>query len=192
MNQLKNFNRAIVMDMNDEFQQKQLTFSGLAEMMKEARIGIASALRIPMTKLFGLSASGMNSGEDDIENYNAMVESEVRQPLRKIIRKVLTLMTRAQFGEELQVDFNYKPLRVLGAVEEETIKSQKHNRYLALYDRAIIDSKELAEMEQKDNLLSMEIEAAKGTKDPFPAAPGSEGDGMDGDKGDTNGKKSKD
>lgn len=196
MNQLKNFNRAIVMDMKDDFAQKQLTFSGLAEMMKEARIGIASALRMPMTKLFGLSASGMNAGEEDIENYNAMIESEVRQPLRPVIRKILLLMSRAMFGQEFDIAFEFKPLRILSAEQEENVKTQKHNRYTQLYDRGIIDARELAEMSQKDNLVSMEIQAAKGNGDPFPAAPGTEGDGMDDgegedekkDKGESNGK----
>src|ERR1051325_10753868 len=89
MNEMRNFNNAIVMDKLDEYDQKQITFSGLAEVMKENRIGIASALRMPLSKIFGLSATGFNSGEDDIENYNAMVESEVRQPLRKPIKNIL-------------------------------------------------------------------------------------------------------
>lgn len=171
MNMTKNFMNAVILDKNDLYEQKTLSFSGLAEMMKENRIGMASALRIPMTKLFGLSAGGLNSGEDDIENYNAMVESEVRQPMRKVIRKVLELMSIAIFGEKFDIGFKYKPLRVMGGVDEETIKTQKHNRYLSLYNAGIIDSKELGELEQKDGLVAIEIAAARGERDPFPAPP---------------------
>ena len=180
MNQTKNFMNAVVLDKLDEYEQKQLAFSGLAEMMKENRIAMASALRIPMTKLFGISAAGMSSGEDDIENYNAMVESEVRQPLRKVIRKVLELLTLALYGEKFDIAFKFKPLRILGGVEEENIKTQKHTRYLGLYNAGIIDSKELGEMEQKDNLVSIEIAAASGGRDPFPAPPQPPGGGFGG------------
>ncbi len=172
MNELKNFQRAIVMDKNDVFEQKQITFSGLAEVMKENRIGIAAALRMPLTKLFGLSAAGFNSGEDDIENYNAMVESEVRQKLRRPIKTVLNLMCMMKFGTELDHSFQYKPLRVLGAVEEEGVKTSKQNRYLTLYDRSLITSQEMGEITEKENLVPVETQMAKGLLDEHPVGAG--------------------
>lgn len=168
MNQLKKFNSAVVMDMNDKFDQKQLTFSGLAEMMKEARIGIAAALRMPLTKLFGLSATGFSSGEDDIENYNAMVESEVRQPLRPTLRRLLEIIMLVKHKRKLDLTFEYRPLRMMSAKDEEEIKTQKHKRIMDLYDRALIDSQEVGQMEQKDKLVSIDIDAAKGLLDPQP------------------------
>jgi uncharacterized protein len=168
MNELKSFNSAIVLDMEDEFEQKQLTFSGLADVWKENRISIAAALRMPMTKLFGLSASGFSSGEDDIENYNAMVESEVRNPMKKVIRKVLNLLCTAKHGAELDISFKFQPLRVLSAVEEEQVKSSKHARYTSDYDRGLLDSHEFGQISEKDGLIPIETEASKGTLDPHP------------------------
>ena len=69
-NQIKNYVNALVLDANEEYQQKQMTFAGLAEIMQQNRMGVAAALRMPLTKLFGLSASGFNTGESDLENYN--------------------------------------------------------------------------------------------------------------------------
>jgi phage-related protein (TIGR01555 family) len=171
MNELKSFQNAIVLDKNDVFEQKQITFAGLAEVMKENRIGIAAALRMPLTKLFGLSAAGFNSGEDDIENYNAMVESEVRQKLRRPIKKILNLMCLMKFGTELDHSFQYKPLRVLGAVEEEGVKTSKQNRYLTLYDRSLISSQEMGEITEKENLVPVETDMAKGLLDEHPVGP---------------------
>lgn len=168
MNSLKAYNNAIVLDMEDEFEQKQLTFSGLAEVWKENRISIAAALRMPMTKLFGLSASGFNSGEDDIENYNAMVESEVRNPMKKTIRKVLNILSAMKYGAELDLSFKFAPLRVLSAVEEEQVKSSKHARYTSDYDRGLLDSHEYGQISEKEGLIPIETEASKGTLDPHP------------------------
>lgn len=185
MNQLKSFEDAVVLDMDDEYEQKQLAFTGLAEVVKENRISIAASLRMPMTKIFGLSASGLNSGEDDIENYNAFVESEVRQPMRKVVRKVLNLLTVMKFGFEADIHFDYKPLRVLGAVEEETVKTSKQNRYLSEYDRGLLDSTEFGEIAEKEKLNPIETAASQGILDPHPApAAGQEGQGDEGGKSD--------
>lgn len=179
INQSKNSNNAIGIDLEDEYDQKQIAFSGLADVMKENRIGIASALRMPMTKLFGISSAGFNSGEDDIENYNAMVESEVRQPMRPILRKILKLKMLAKFGFEPSFKFGFNPLRVMSSVDEETVKTSKQNRYLADYDRGLITSKEYGDIMQKEELIPIATDAAAGLLDdhPAPAAHGFEGDG---------------
>lgn len=168
MNQMKNTNNATILDKNDEFEQKQLTFSGLAEVMKQNMIGMASALRMPMTKLFGLSASGFNSGEDDIENYNAMVESEIRQPLRSVLRKVLRLSVLHKFQNALDIDFEYYPLRVLGEVEDEGVKTSKQNRFVQLYDRQLLSSKELGQGMEKEKLISIPTDMAEGILEDHP------------------------
>ena len=51
----KNYKSMIAMDAADDYQQKQMSFSGLPELLKEIRILIAYALRIPVSKLCGLS-----------------------------------------------------------------------------------------------------------------------------------------
>ncbi len=162
MNQLKAYNNAVVMDKNDEFEQKQITFAGLAEVHKQNMVYVASALRMPMTKLFGISSAGFNSGEDDIENYNAMVESEVRQPMRPLIRGVLDLICLQEFGDTFDLDFSYKPLRMLGLVEEEVVKTSKYNRYKGMFDDGLMDPKEYAELMHDEKLVPMMTSVAKG------------------------------
>jgi phage-related protein (TIGR01555 family) len=189
MNQIKNFNNALILDAKDKYDQKTIPFGGLAEILRENRIGIASALRMPITKLFGMGATGFSSGQDDIENYNALVESEVRKPMRQIIRKVLKLYILNLFGEELDFDFDYKPLRVLSATDEENVKASKQTRFLALYDRLLADSQEIGEMIQHENLVPIALKAEQGLLDEHPqpepvaVSPGGEEEGEEGDDG---------
>ena len=82
--QMKSFLNAITLDAEDDYQQKQITFSGLSEILEQIRIGMAAAVRMPMAKIFGLAAKGFASGEDDIENYNAIVES-VRDEVQDVL-----------------------------------------------------------------------------------------------------------
>jgi phage-related protein (TIGR01555 family) len=168
INQLKNFNNALILDKDDVFDQKTLVFSGLADILKENRVMMCSALRIPMSKLFGTGATGFNSGAEDLENYSAMVESEIRQPMKILLRKVLKLVVQHLFGEDLDIRFKFKPLRILSAADEETIKASKSTRFLALYDKMIINSTELGEMMQKEDLIPIPIEAADGLLDDHP------------------------
>jgi len=161
-NNIKNFCNALILDKNDEYKVISNNFTGLAEVMKENRIGIASALRMPLTKLFGMSAAGFSSGEDDIENYNATVTSQIREPAKPILRKVIRLLMHAVYGREYDFTFKFRPLRVLGADVEETIRASKQSRYVTLYDKQLLSSKELGEVLHKEDLISIETAAERG------------------------------
>lgn len=163
-NAQKNFNSAILMDKEDEFEQRQISFSGLAEIYRESRIELAASLRIPMRKLFGLSSTGLNadsSGDTDTENYNAMIESEIRRPLRPVIRQVLDVLCISLFGDTYDLDFEFAPLRMMSAKEEEEINTSKFNRMMTLFDRGLIDAPELSELLSKEKLLDSEIELSE-------------------------------
>lgn len=175
-NEIKNYVNALVLDTKETYEQKTMSFAGVAEVMRENRIGIASAVRMPVTKLFGLSASGFNTGESDLENYNSMIESEERLPLRPVIRKILEIGCSYLFGYIPKFDFKYPSLRVLSSVDEEVVKTSKLNRSLALYDRGIIDAQEVAEISRKDDILEIETKAQRGLLAPQPMPPPSGGD----------------
>ena len=158
VNDNKNFQNAVVLDKEDDYVTKQITFSGLAEMVKEIRIGVACDLNMPITKLFGISSAGFNSGDDDIENYNAMIESEIRQPLRTPLLKVLKIVCKILFGfipEDL--DFEYKPLRILSGEQEEKVKSRKLERILNSLQLGIIDAKTACKVINNSNVLDIQI-----------------------------------
>lgn len=158
-NQQKDFQHALVMDAEDTYEQKTLTFAGLAEVMKEIRMQVASDLRMPLTKLFGISAAGFNSGEDDIEVYNAMVEATIRQPSKKDVLSVLELRCQQLFGmvpDDLSVEF--EPLRVLGSEQEATVKEKKHNMLLASLQAGGISLKEYRDACNAEELLGIDLE----------------------------------
>jgi uncharacterized protein len=165
----KNFHSAIMMDKEDDYEQKQITFAGLAEMLKQIQIQVASAVRMPMTKLFGLSASGFNAGDDDIENYNALIESEVRAKAKEVLAKVIPLRCQQIFGfipEDLTYEF--KPLRILTAEQEENVKNLQFNRHSALYNMGMYTGKEFDDALRQENLISIETEVGKGVREPEP------------------------
>lgn len=174
MNQIKNFNNALVLDINDKYETKQLGFGGLAEIKKESRMEIAAAFRMPMSRLFGIPSTGFSSGQDDLEVYNGLVESEVREPMKQVIRKVLKIIVKHLFHDDLDIAFKFKPLRILSGNDEEAIKTSKSNRYLAMFDKMLMSSKEVGEAMQKDNIVPIPLQAEKGLLDEHPTSQSNE------------------
>lgn len=163
----KNYQNAVVMDKEDDFDHKQLSFSGLAEAMAGIRMQVASDMRMPLTKLFGISAAGFNSGEDDIEVYNAMVESEVRSKIKWHLLRMIEIKCQKLFGfvpDDLRISF--KPLRILTAEQEENVKTQRFNRLLQAKQAGEVTRFEFREGCNKDNLLSITLDNAGDSLNP--------------------------
>lgn len=158
-NMEKNYQNAITMDKEDDYDHKQLSFAGLADIMKEIRMQIASDMRMPLTKIFGISAAGFNSGEDDIEVYNAMVESQIRAKVKYPLLRIIEIMCQQQFGfipDDLEIEF--QPLRMLSAEQEENIKTQKFARALQAEQSGQIDRATFLKICNKDDLLGIQVD----------------------------------
>lgn len=160
----KNYQNAIVMDSEDDFDYKQVSFAGLAEAMSGIRMQVAADMRMPITKLFGTSVSnGFSTDQNDMENYNSMVESEVRNKLKYDILRMLEIKCQKLFGmipEDLEIEF--KPLRELSAVDQETVKTQKFARLLQASGAGKISDEEFRDACNKGNLFDVQLDALSG------------------------------
>lgn len=159
----KNFQSVGAMDSKDDYIQKQLSFGSLDQMIEKIMLLICSALRIPYSKVFGKGASGFSSGEDDLENYNGMVMSTIREPLMPMIKWMLDIRCVQLFGRKIDdLVIDWKPLRVLPETEEQTIKTQKITSYIQLCQLGIMTKKQVAEQLTTDKIILFkpeEIEA---------------------------------
>ncbi len=158
-NMIKNYNHALTMDMQDDYIQKQITFTGLAEVLTQIRQGIAADVKMPMTKLFGISSAGFSSGEDDIENYNSMIEGEIRAKNKFVVVDILTICCQKVFGmtpDDMMIEFN--PLRILNAKEEEEVKDSQFTRTMSAYNAGLATDKETKQAINKDSLLGVEVD----------------------------------
>lgn len=167
MNWQKSYQNAVTMDSKDDFVQKQLSFAGLADTMKEIRMQIASDMRIPLTKLFGISAAGFNSGEDDIENYNAMVEGDVRGKAEFDVLRVVEIRCQKLFGfipTDLSIAF--KSLRMLSSVDEETVKTQKFGRIMQATQAGLMSTSEFRDACNRAKLVEIQLDNTKDKLNP--------------------------
>ena len=160
----KNYNSSLTMDNEDDYQQKQLSFSGIAEVMEGVERYIASAMRMPITKLFGVSSAGFNSGDDDIENYNGMIESSLRTTHKCDLLDIVKIRCQTTFGfipPDLKIEF--KPLKVLSEKENEEIKSIKFNRLLQARQAGEISPIDFKRGCNKDQLFPVAVEENEDT-----------------------------
>lgn len=164
-----NYKSKLLMSTNDDYVQKQISFSGLAEMNKEIRIMMAGAANMPVNKLWGEGVTGFGSGEDSLENYNSQIENEVRSADDAVIDWVLMLRCYQQFGFELpDLTKNWKNLRVLSAIDEQNIADHKFANALQLYDRQFLSPQELALYLKKEQLFVADTRALRGELEDMP------------------------
>ena len=164
----KNYKNSIAMDKEDEYDQKQMHFSGLPEMITQIQFLLCAALKRPYSKLFGKGSSGFSSGEDDLENYNTIVDSEIRTPATKLIKWVVNLRALQLFGRELP-DFRpkWKPLRVMTELEQADVNNKKLADYLALCDRQIMTKQQVARKCTEDGYILFSDEEIEDIDDEF-------------------------
>ena len=160
-NQLKSFLNALVLDKNDSYESKghSSSFSGLAEVMKEIRYQIASDLRMPLSKIFGIASSGFSSGEDDIKNYNTMIETEIRSKVRNNLVKLYKIMAAIVLGKEIHnVDISFGSLDYETPKDLSIRKNSEFQRMMICYSHGLVDVKEVKEMINKQDILPISIE----------------------------------
>jgi uncharacterized protein len=165
----KNYQNALVMDAEDDFDHKQLSFAGLAEAQAGVRKQLCADMRMPATKLFGSSENGGlgNTDQNDMENYNAMVESSVRNKIKYDLLRICEIKSQKLFGfvpDDLSIEF--EPLRVLSAVDEENVKTQKFNRILQAKTAGEISTIEFRDACNKGNLFDVTLDTSQDLLNP--------------------------
>lgn len=72
----KGINGALLLDKEEEYEQKSASFATLPEIMDRFYQAVSGAADIPMTRLFGMSPGGLNAtGDSDIRNYYDRISS---------------------------------------------------------------------------------------------------------------------
>ena len=154
--QQKNYKNMGVMDAQDDYVQKTMSFSGLNEILEKIFLLICSSLRIPYSKVFGRGASGFSSGEDDLENYNAMIMSELRVPVQPLIKWIANIRCCQLFGRIVDdLTITWKPLRVLSEKEQQELNTSKINALNTLLMSGVLTRKQVAEKLVQDEIITL-------------------------------------
>lgn len=165
----KNYKSQITLSTKDDYDQKTMSFSGFEGILKEIRIMLAGAANMPVNKLWGEGVTGFGSGEDSLENYNGLIESEIRGADLDAILWVLKIRCYQLFGREVEDLFiDWKELRVLSSIDEQNINDHKFANIMQLFDRQLLTPQETMEILKKQGLLLHETKAINGELEDMP------------------------
>lgn len=164
----KNYKSSLAMDSNDDYQQKQISFGGIPQLLEQLMYIFCGYLRYPVSKLFGKGSSGFSSGDDDLENYNGTVDSEVRIPARQLITWVVNLRCLQLFGRELP-DFRpkWRPLRVMSEKDQADINSRRLADYIMLLEHQVMTPRQVAQKLTEDTYVLFSDEEINKVSDEF-------------------------
>jgi phage-related protein (TIGR01555 family) len=103
----------MLLDKDDNFTTYQYSFSGIADVAKIFMMNLSSVTKIPQTKLFGDSPSGMNAtGESDMQNYYEVIQQYQETHVSPVIDKLLPIMFMSELGAiPDDYDYIYRPVR---------------------------------------------------------------------------------
>ena len=156
--QIKNYQNALVLDKEDDYDQKTIQFTGLAEMLNQIRLGLACDLRMPVTKLFGVSPQGFSTGDSDIENYNSMVDTEIRSKVKPGIIKMLQIICQKKFDLVPEtLDFTWKPLREQSHQEQSIIKTDTLARIVSAFGNGLMTSEMAVDQMNNSKIFDLDL-----------------------------------
>lgn len=135
-NTMKGLVNALVIDKEEEWDRKQLSFAQLPEIMQQYLQIAAGAADIPATRLLGQAPAGLNAtGEGDIRNYYDRIAAEQRVMLGPALRRLDDALIQSALGTRPpEIRCEWAPLWQLGAGEAAAIgkiKAETSSLYAA-------------------------------------------------------------
>lgn len=126
-NTMKGLVNALVIDKEEEWDRKQLSFAQLPEIMQQYLQIAAGAADIPATRLLGQAPAGLNAtGESDIRNYYDRIAAEQRVTLGPALRRLDEALILSALGTRPpEIYSEWAPLWQLGAGEAAAIGKTK-------------------------------------------------------------------
>ncbi|MCK5126817.1 MAG: DUF1073 domain-containing protein [candidate division Zixibacteria bacterium] len=101
-----------LLDGDETLTRNTLNLSGVAPILETFITWISGAARMPVTKIFGTSAKGMNAtGEGDMNNYYDMIRSEQKSKIELGLRTLDEVLVRSALGNfPDSFDYVWNPL----------------------------------------------------------------------------------
>lgn len=170
---LKSFNRMLLLDGTESYEKKQNSFANLDKVIQQFMIDVSGAADIPMTRLFGTSATGMNAtGDNDVRNYYDMVSAKQEAELRPQLEYLYEVLVRSELGhmpEDFRFDFN--PLWQLSETEQATVEKTRAERDQVYLNAGVVTealvARELKERGTYRNMTADDIELVEELSKPM-------------------------
>lgn len=164
-NQLKSINNALIIDGDEEYENKTKSFSGLPDLIDRFSHILSAAGDIPATRLLGTSASGMNAtGEGDLKNYYDNVRSMQVKNFKPQLDYFDQIMAKSLgFADDADLSYTFNSLFQLSDTEQADVDLKNSQRDQIYLDQGVVTpsmvAKDLQQEETYTNISDEHISA---------------------------------
>ena len=113
-------NLALLDKGSEEYDRKSIAFSGLSQIMEQFMVWTAGAAEMPVTELWGQSASGLGAtGEGDRKTYEGTIKGKQDGQMRLDLEMLDQVLIRSALGNyPADIEFEWKPLSLPTGTEQ--------------------------------------------------------------------------
>ena len=164
---MKSFNRTLLLDGQESYEKKSNSFANLDKIIQQFMQNVSGAADIPMTRLFGQSAGGMNStGDNEIRNYYDMLQAKQESELRPKLEYLDAVLVRSEIGQMPDdYGFEFNSLWQMSDKEKAETEKIRGDRDKIYFEMGVIDegviAGDLKEAGTYANLTNEHVELAK-------------------------------
>ena len=119
--------RTLILDGNEKYERKQITFATLPDLIDRFNQNAAGAADIPMTRFFGMSPGGLNaSGESDLRNYYDRIAAAQELEMQPAMTRLDECIIRSATGRRDEaIHYVWNPLWQMSEKEKAEIFDKK-------------------------------------------------------------------
>lgn len=169
LNMMKSMINAIVLDKEEDFERKTINLSGVAQTIEQFMVIISAASGVPVTKLFGKTASGLNAtGEGDMKIYYDKlmgIQASVLDPALYILDQVLCMSCLGKIPDDF--DYVWTTLHQTNELEAAQVRALDSETYLRYFEAGLIPASAILKELQQDEVIQIDEEELQKIKDSF-------------------------
>jgi len=142
-----------LLDDNEKFERKELSLSGVAPILEVFMTWISGCADIPLTRLFGTSAKGMNAtGDGDMQNYHNSIRSKQTTKLAPSMNALDQVLVRSALGHYPD-DYAYvwNPLEQINEVEAAQAQQLRASKDQIYLDAGVVTKSQIQRNLQSSN-----------------------------------------
>lgn len=171
-NTAKSLQNALIVDSEEEYEQKVLNFAGLEGISSHFLQVAAGASDIPATRLLGQAPSGLNAtGDSDVRNYYDRIGADQELLLRPRQERIDEVLIRSALSARPnEIHFAYTPLWQMSEAERSEIRKRDAETSKIYLDTGILSRPIAAKVVQNQLVESEAYPGLEGALDEARAA----------------------
>lgn len=171
--------RAKILDGAEEWEQRQITWTGMPDMITSYLQMVAGAADIPITRLLGTSPKGLQStGEGEEKDYHAMIEARQDEILCPALDRIDQFLIRSALGSVPDdIWYRFNPLARLSPKDAMQIEKDRATTIKVYSDTGLLPTDALAEIAKNAMTESGQWPGSEIAFENAEDEPGEEGDG---------------